>query len=130
MLLSCALHCSRKQSCWQGFLSVLVSFFKKTDLTIVIIIIYDFSIHEEHEENSNETDTNSTKKEPKVNITGSWLSSFLLPGKDFESEDALFVERSDFTYDEDGYHTEYNISEFPHDLDTRLGAKVLKVVTG
>lgn len=103
---------------------------RKTDLKFVIIIIYVFSIHEEHEENSNETDTNSTKKEPKVNITGSWLSSFLLPGKDFESEDAFFVERSDFTYDEDGYHTEYNISEFPHDLDTRLGPKVLKVVTG
>lgn len=101
-------------------------------LTIVIIIIYDFSIHEE-QENSNETDIednkNGTKKEPKVNITGSWVSSFLSPGNDFNA--TLFVERSDFTYDEEeGYKTTYNISEYPRELDERLGPTVLKVITG
>lgn len=94
--------------------------------------IHDFSIHEE-QENSNETDIednkNGTRKEPKVNITGSWVSSFLSPGNDFN--DTLFVERSDFTYDEEeGYQTTYNISEFPRELDERLGPTALKVITG
>ncbi|KAH8416718.1 hypothetical protein KR222_010741, partial [Zaprionus bogoriensis] len=96
--------------------------------------IYDFSIHEEPT-NSTETEhasnsTNSTRPEPKVSIWGSWTSSFLLPGNDSESEETLFVEKSDITYDENGYHGKYNISEYPRELDERLGATALKVITG